>query len=317
MPRKPRIHFNGAVYHVMLRGNAGQDIFTDDADRLRFLLLLQQGIERYRCLVHAYCLMDNHVHLAVQVSDIPLSKLMQVVSFRYTQYMNRRFKRTGHLFQGRFKALLIDQDNYLLQLVRYIHLNPYRAGMVQHPDQYSWSSHHVYGGKQTVPWLTTDWVLEQLGTERKTVVSNYISFINDGLSEGHRKEFHRGSFEGRALGDDSFVQHALLQAEQPYVSATTVDNILDLLCREYAITREELKAPGRRQPFSHVRAIAAWLVKQSIHLQLKELGDVLERDLSGLSHAARRLELEANWNGILKKRLVGLKEKVDKSVCQA
>ncbi|MCD6527489.1 MAG: transposase [Desulfuromonas sp.] len=185
MPRKPRIHFDGAVYHVILRGNAGQDIFTGDADRSRFLLLLQQGVERYRCMVHAYCLMDNHVHLAIQVCDIPLSKLMQVVGFRYTQYMNCKFKRTGHLFQGRFKALLIDQDNYLLQLVRYIHLNPYRARMIQHPDQYSWSSHPVYTGELTIPWLTMDWVLEQLGTERKTAILNYITFINDGVNEGH------------------------------------------------------------------------------------------------------------------------------------
>ncbi|MCD6527381.1 MAG: transposase, partial [Desulfuromonas sp.] len=168
-----------------------------------------------------------------------------------------------------------------------------------------------------VPWLSTDWVLEQLGNERNTAVLNYISFINDGLDEGHRKEFHHGSFEGRALGDDSFVQHALLQAEQPYIPATTINNILDLLCREYTISREELKTPGRRQPFSHVRAVSAWLVTQYSHLQLKELGDVLKRDLSGLSHAARRLELEANVNGELKKRLDGLKENVDKSVSQA
>ena len=158
MPRKPRIHFPGAVYHVMLRGNGGQNIFSDDSDRSRFLLILQQEQELSGCRIHAYCLMNNHVHLALQVANIPLSKIMQKVGFRYTQYCNRKQKRTGHLFQGRFKAILVDQNNYLLELVRYIHLNPLRAKLVDNPDHYRWSSHISYRKGVDTSWLTTDWI---------------------------------------------------------------------------------------------------------------------------------------------------------------
>ena len=146
MARKPRLHYSGASYHVILRGNGGQDIFIDKKDRTRFYFLLQEGVERYRHRIHAYCLMTNHVHLAIQVGDVPLSRIIQNLSFRYTRYLNRRKNQVGHLFQGRYKALLIDADSYLLELVRYIHNNPVRAGMVKTAEEYPWSSHHAYLG---------------------------------------------------------------------------------------------------------------------------------------------------------------------------
>lgn len=152
MPRQPRIHFPGAVYHVMLRGNGGQDIFLDSGDRSRFLFLLQQGVERFGHRIHAYCLMSNHVHFALQVANVSLSKIMQNLGFRYTQYFNRKLERSDHLFQGRFKAILLDEENYLLELVRYIHRNPVRAGMVKDLDEFVWSSHGCYLGAGATPW---------------------------------------------------------------------------------------------------------------------------------------------------------------------
>ena len=127
MVRKTRIHYFGAVYHVILRGNGGQDIFYSQEDRYRLYLLLQEGIERFGHRIHAFCLMTNHLHIVVQVGDIALSKIFQNVSFRYTRYINKKQNRIGHLFQGRYKALLIDADTYLLELVRYIHNNPLRG----------------------------------------------------------------------------------------------------------------------------------------------------------------------------------------------
>jgi putative transposase len=149
MARKPRIHLSGGFYHIILRGNGGQDIFLSDADRYRFLLLLQEGTCRFGYRVHAFCLMTNHLHLVLQAGNIPLSRGLQNLSFRYTRWVNGREKRTGHLFQGRYKAVLIDGDSYLLELVRYIHLNPLRAGMVQNPEEYPWTSHPAYLGRTT------------------------------------------------------------------------------------------------------------------------------------------------------------------------
>jgi REP-associated tyrosine transposase len=146
----------------MLRGNGGQPIFFADADRYRLYLLLQEGVERYGHRIHAFCLMSNHLHLAMQVAEVSLSKILQNLSFRYTRWVNRQQGRMGHLFQGRYKALLVDADSYLLELVRYIHLNPVRAGLVDEPSAYPWSGHWAYLGEEILPWLTTEWVLEQL-----------------------------------------------------------------------------------------------------------------------------------------------------------
>ena len=146
MARKPRLHLPGGLYHVMLRGNGGQAIFFSDADRYHLYLLLQEGVERFGHRIHGFCAMTNHLHLAVQVAKAPLSKIMQNLSFRYTRWINQRQRRVGHLFQGRYKAILVDADSYLLELVRYIHLNPVRTGLVKDPLDYPWSGHRAYLG---------------------------------------------------------------------------------------------------------------------------------------------------------------------------
>ncbi len=172
MARKPRIHVAGGTYHVMLRGNAGQPIFFSDEDRYHLYLLLQEGSARFDYRVHAFCCMGNHLYLALQVGEIPLSKSMPNLAFRYTRWVNRREKRLGHLFQGRYKALLVERDNYLLELVRYIHLNPVRAGLVKQPEGYREEFHR---GVQDARILGDDdfveQTLSQLGAPPSTVPS--------------------------------------------------------------------------------------------------------------------------------------------------
>lgn len=146
MARQPRVHLSGGYYHVMMRGNLGRDLFFSKSDRSHFLFLCQEGIERYGHRIHAFCLMDNHVHLLIQVGFVPLPKIIQNLSFRYTKFINRQTKETGHLFQGRYKAILVDADAYLLELSRYIHLNPVRSGLSEKPDDFEWSSHRAYIG---------------------------------------------------------------------------------------------------------------------------------------------------------------------------
>ena len=301
----------------MLRGNAGQDIFTDDSDRSRFLLILQQEQELSACRIHAYCLMDNHVHLALQVANVPLSKIMQKVGFRYTQYCNRKLKRTGHLFQGRFKAILVDQDSYLLELVRYIHLNPLRANLVNNPDLYRWSSHISYRKGADTSWLTTDWVLSQFNTDQTTARELYWNFIQDGFTDGYMKEFHSGSFEGRALGDEQFIEQALKSASQGYARQITLEMILNAVCAAYSIELKQLIAPGRRQPFTEARGVAALLVRQSGDLTILELGRELKRSMTGLSHAASRIEQRLKNDKELQERLQQAEKLIDKYVSHA
>jgi len=210
MARKPRVHYPGALYHAILRGNSGQTIFFDDNDRTRFYLLIQEGVERFGHRIHAFCLMTSHVQLAIQIADISLSRILQNLSFRYTRWVNWRQGKTGHLFQGRYKAVLIDADTYLQGLTRYIHLNPVRAGMVRDPEKYSWSGHRAYLGLETIPWLTTDWVLSQFSKRLSVARRTYMRFIEEGKGGGHQEEYHRGSdTDSRILGDDTFIGRVL------------------------------------------------------------------------------------------------------------
>lgn len=318
MPRKPRLHFPGAVYHVILRGNSGQDVFFDAADRTRFFLLLQESVERFGSRIHAFCLMTTHTHLAIQVGDIPLARIMQNIGFRYSQFINRKYQRTGHLFQGRYKALLIDADSYLLELIRYIHLNPVRAGMVRFPDEYSWSSHPSYTGESPrPPWLNLDWALAQFAGEAETAIKRYRAFIDDGLGEGHRRDFHRGSFEGRALGDDSFIDQALLQAQEVRAVAINLNQLIESICRVYQLTAADLCKAGKAQPAAEARALAALLVRNCETLSLVQLAEYFKRDLSGLSQAARRIERRVEMDELLANKLEEVSGCLRISECQA
>jgi len=299
MPRKPRIHIAGSFYHVIVRGNAGDPLFLEDTHRHHFYTLLQEGSARFQYRVHAFCLMTNHVHLLLQVADIPLSRLMQNLMLRYSTWFNRKRQRIGHLFQGRYKAILIDADTYLLELVRYIHLNPVRAKMVSLPDEYPWSGHRAFLGKEVQPWHCTDYVLSLFDSNFTKASKKYGNFVYDGLTEGTRPEFGMGTHEGRLLGDDSFADEALLQAEEKLTSRVTVDAVISEVCRRFGISEAELTATGKARPASEARAIAAFLTRELAHLSLTELAKKMGRDVSAISQAARRLDNSAKENGQL------------------
>ncbi len=289
MARKPRIHVVGGLYHVMLRGNGGEAIFFNDDDRYHFYLLVQEGIERFGHHIHGFCCMTNHVHLAIQMGDIPLSKIMQNLSFRYTRWINQREKRVGHLFQGRYKAILVDGDSYLLELVRYLHLNPVRAGMVSDPIEYPWSGHRAYLGEMQQPWLTTDWVLSQFSRQRAAARRRYAKFIQEGMGEGYREEFHRGGEDSRVLGEERFI-HRMLKTESKLGKPPSVKKVVGEVCRKYGITERDLASPSRQRRLAQARGVTAWLVVQNKSGTLTELAKRFNRDLSALSLAARKIE---------------------------
>ena len=310
MPRKPRIHYPGAVYHVILRGNAGDPIFFDDRDRYRLYLLLQYAVENFHCRIHAFCLMRNHIHLAMEVDSIPLSRIMQNVSQRYTKWINYTQSRTGHLFQGRYKALLIDADAYLLELVRYVHLNPVRAGAVADPEDYPWTGHNGYLGKELIPWLTTDFVLSMLSPRIEQARKAYGSFVRDGIGEGRRSEFHSGTCEGRILGNDSFSDEILVRAQQKGDREYSLDEVVRTVCAQFQITEEKLKVPGKMRPMTEARAVAAAIVRVSPHLQLTDLARLTGRDLSALGKAAQRVT-EDERSSVIVGELVNMMKSAD------
>ena len=203
MSRPLRIEYAGAVYHVTSRGNEKKPVFRDDHDREVFLNTLQHVNKRYNWICHAYCLMTNHYHLLIETPEGNLSLGMRQLNGVYTQLFNKYHGRNGHLFQGRYKAILIQKDSHLLEVCRYVVLNPVRAGMVDGPENWHWSSYLATAGKaKPHPCLTADWVLGQFSGKRGKAESEYRQFVQWGIGEQTIWTAVRGQ---ALLGEDDFV----------------------------------------------------------------------------------------------------------------
>jgi putative transposase len=201
MSRPIRLEFPDALYHITSRGDRREDIYDDDADREAFLKIFSKVIEQNNW--YSYCLMSNHYHLLVQTPDANLSKGMRQLNGIYTQYYNRRHGLTGHLFQGRYKSILVDQDAYLLELSRYIVLNPVKAGMVKSVEKWVWSSYRAMVGMTPSPeWLSSEFLLSQFSKQRKTAIKRYRQFVSEGLKNS--SIWHQLSNQVY-LGDKAFV----------------------------------------------------------------------------------------------------------------
>lgn len=204
MARPIRIEFPGALYHVTSRGNRQEAIYQDTRDRTDFCTLLGEVVTQFKWLCHGYCLMDNHYHLIIETPEGNLGKGMRQLNGVYTQLHNRRYGRVGHLFQGRYSAIVVDRDSYLLELVRYVVLNPVRAGMVSNPEAWPWSSYRaMVGVVSSPPWLTADGVLVQFAPNREQAHRRFAGFVADGIGkEGPWRALHGQTY----LGDVDFVE---------------------------------------------------------------------------------------------------------------
>ena len=204
MTRPLRIELAGGVYHVTSRGDRRENIYFCDADRWAWLELLGKVCERFNWMCHAWCQMSNHYHIVVETVEGNLSQGMRQLNGVYTQHINSAYQRVGHVFQGRYKSILVEKESYLLELARYVVLNPVRAGMVDDPQQWPWSSYAAMTGeKQAPPWLQTDWILGQFNRNRGQAVMGYVDFIRAGAGMPSVWERLRGQVY---LGSDAFLQ---------------------------------------------------------------------------------------------------------------
>lgn len=292
MARKGRIHIPGAVYHVILRGNNRQDIFADDKDRFRFYSIIDIARQRFTFKIHAFCLMTSHFHLELQVADVPLPKIMQCIAQRYVQWFNWRHHKTGHLFERRYKAILVDTDEYLKELAAYIHLNPVRSRIVKTPEKYKWSSHQAFLGKMTLPWLETDFILSMFSPDPKRAHASFKEFVDSMIGLERNKSFHgEKNLDSRLLGDEHFVLDILDGLEEEPPSKPDLEMVL--------VAVEAIIGPGalmyltsaaRDARSFEVRALAAWAVSQFSGATLSELARYCNRDQSTMSCAALRVE---------------------------
>jgi REP element-mobilizing transposase RayT len=210
MARPLRIEFAGALYHITSRGDRREPIYDDDQDRERFLGVLAEVVQRYNWVCHAFCLMTDHYHLVIETVEGNLSQGMRHLNGVYTQASNRRHHRNGHLFQGRFKGVVVDKDAYLLELSRYVVLNPVRARMVESPDQWPWSSYRAMIGAESAPeWLAADGLLGLFGSVRTEARRRYRRFVTEGVGQ----DIWAGLRQQIYLGDEAFVERVQAEAQ--------------------------------------------------------------------------------------------------------
>lgn len=288
MTRPPRLDAAGNVTHVIARGNERRPLFRDDADREKYLGLLVEACGRHGARVFAYCLMPNHVHLAMQTGPVPVSRVVHDVHSRYALYFNRRYDRSGHLFQGRFQGLLVDRDAYLLEVVRYIHRNPVKARLAARPEDFAWSSHGAYLGTAP-PWLAVSEVLSLLAGSRPKARRLFQEFVAGTAAGRYDPDDAR---LGAVVGGDDFLRAALSKAGQPDLMrrTLTVEAIVQRVAEREGVALADLSGASRLRSLSRVRSLCALLGRDAGGISLARTARFFRRDPSTISRDVARLE---------------------------
>lgn len=324
MPRHARLDAPGTLHHIMVRGIEGITIFRDDDDRKDFLSRLSDLTEKTKTRLLAWALMDNHVHFLLFSGPVGISTFMRRLLTGYGIRFNRKHGRNGHLFQNRYKSIVCEEEPYLLELVRYIHLNPLRAKIVKdlwELDRFPWGGHSVLMGKQENQWQEKKYVLGRFGRERSKAIRTYRKFIEEGIAQGSRPELtggglirsmggwsrvlalrktgERAEHDGRVLGGGDFVAGILSEAEKDLKrqmrnrkDRDTVEGIISKKCKEAGIREEELRAGGKRREVTKVRGEIAYRLSRELGLSLAEIARQLGVGTSAIGMAIGRMETE-------------------------
>jgi len=307
MPRKPRIEVAGGLYHVITRGNNRRKIFRSRDDYLKFTDFVQQQKSKLPFYLYAYCLMPNHVHLLMEMRDDFVSRIMQRILTSYSQYHNRKYNKVGHVFQGRYKSILCQTDQYLGELVRYIHLNPVRAKIVRRPEDFEYSGHRTYLGLDRTGLVDAELVLRHFGATKKRAVESYIRFVQASLGEKSRDDYYRVA-EGRLLGSEEFVEEITnragkQRAPRPAFDRTSVEDLLSAAERSSGLTRQELCSKSKNRETVAVKE-SVIVAGREQGITNRELAEALGIDASAVT---RRVEA-ARARGADSPDLVRLRE---------
>jgi len=322
MPRQARLDVPGALHHIMVRGINKSAIFRDDQDRSRFLDRLGENIVETQSSVYAWALMETHIHLLVRSGRSGISTLMRKLLTWYAQYYNRRHRRTGHLFENRYKSVLCDEETYFLALVRYIHLNPVRAKVVKtmkELDDYPWSGHQMIIGKDEYPWVDRAHVLSQFAGTKRKAIREYRRFVQEGLGDGRnpmltggglirshggwsqvlalRRKGERELSDERILGSEDFVDRVLQEAEERQLRQMKlqrrgkgIEDIIEEECRKRKVSEEELRKGSRRSRVSEARAAIAHRSKEELVISGAEIARYLGVNTSSITRILARMD---------------------------
>lgn len=322
MPRKARLDFPGTLHHVMVRGIEGINIFQDNEDRRLFVDRIGNLVKETGTRILAWTLMNNHVHLLIISGPAGLPTFMRRLLTGYAYNFNRKHSRSGHLFQNRYKSVLCDQDPYLLELVRYIHLNPLRAGVVKNLEEledYPWCGHGVLTGRQKNAWQEKDFVFGFFGLKWGKAVLAYREFLEVGKDQGQRRELIGGglvrsmgdwsrvvslrrqgmqeAYDDRILGDGDFVQAILEEADQKLArqirarkNTESLSHMIGERCRDAGVNEAELKSGSRRRAVSELRREICFYLYQELGLPMAEIARQVGIGTTGVAMAIKRLE---------------------------
>ena len=322
MPRQARFDVPGTLHHVMIRGLEGGRIFHDDEDREHFLFRVRTLVKETQTRILAWAIMDNHVHLLLFSGQEGISTFMRRLLTGYAVWFNQKHRRSGHLFQNRFKSIVCEEDPYLLELVRYIHLNPLRAKVVESIEKlnrYPWSGHSVLVGKRPNDWQEKEYVLQQFSTNRREALRAYQEFLAEGKDWGRRPELVGGGlirslggwskvlslgrkrgeieYDARILGSGDFVQTMLQEADEKIARQMRYQGgkrsaaaVVQEMCQEAGVSEEELLRGGRRRRVSEARANIAYRLSREMGLSLAEIARRLGVGTSAVAMAIRKKE---------------------------
>lgn len=280
MARKPRIHYTGALYHVIVRGNNGEDVLREELHKSKYLDIIALYKDKIGFTLYAYCIMDNHAHLLIEVNDIPLSKIMQRIQQVYTQWFNQKYNRTGHVFQQRYKALLCDKDNYLLQLIRYIHNNPARANL-EGGIAYKWSSHEYYTGKKYSDIVNTSFVLGLFSENKDKAVRQYLQFMNQEDQEDKEITYvniDRSQPAGIIQSPDiaGIIQSSdIIEKKEDFTNNISIDDLIKEVCRNEKVTIGDITKKTKIQKISDIRKAIVLLSEDYYNVSNKLISQLL------------------------------------------
>ena len=324
MPRSARIDIPGILQHVIVRGIERCDIFRDNHDRESFLKRLSSLLKSTGTSCFAWALLSNHFHLLLMPTQAPLAELMRRLLTGHAVYFNRKYSRTGHLFQNRYKSIVCEEEPYLLELVRYIHLNPLRAGMVcdlEELDSYPWSGHAALMGHSPIENQEVEAILSRFGGSLSQARTKYREFIADGVPAGRRDDLVGGgrrrsrgekserdedeAFDERILGGGSFVQSLRRQNVLPgKKKSISFQELLGKVCEALDLESDEVKRPNKAKSLAQARGVVCFLAVREFGLKGIEVGRHLNLGPTGVTLAARRGERMLNNNLTLKKQLL-------------
>jgi putative transposase len=290
MPRQRRVHVPGGLHHAVLRGNHRQPIFSGTDDYLTFEYILAGALERYGASLFAYCWMTNHVHLAIRIAEAPLGSVMGIVASRYARAKQRAVPTTGHLFERRYRARLVDADRYLLALVRYVHLNPVRAGMVADPREYRWSSHRAYLGAPCPDWLRLEPVLGRLGPSADAARAAYRQFMCEAPEAAEREALTPVTRPGPVRATERDTRVTPVRDARSRRPPRDLETIAAEVANTHGVTLEELRSKRRRPNLVRARVEIARLALLEGTVNMSGVARYLNRaptTISDLLHGRR------------------------------